>query len=102
MNEGFYQDLFQFNGSSGQSVMLNLVGSSDTRMKLDPFLRLIGPDGTIVAEDDNSGYDSSRGDAQIKLALPQTGTYTIVVTTTNPEDRGRYSIGLLEFDGEVR
>ena len=98
LQEGFYQDLFQFEGQSGELILLNLIGSNDPRMQLDPRLQLIGPDGSIVAEDDNSGFDSVRGDARIVLSLPDTGSYTIVVTTAEPDDRGRYTLGLLEVD----
>ena len=101
LNEGFYQDLYQFQGDVGTSIMLNAIGSSDVLMQLDPVLTLIGPDGSIVAEDDNSGYNSARGDARIALILPDTGTYTIVVTTAAPDDRGRYSIGLVEVEDTV-
>lgn len=97
-NEGFYLDTYQFEGNSGVPIMLNAIGSSDARMQLDPVLKLIGPNGTIVAEDDNSGYNAARGDARIHLVLPDTGTYTIVVTTATPDDRGRYSIGLVEVE----
>ncbi|MEM9566807.1 MAG: PPC domain-containing protein [Cyanobacteria bacterium P01_E01_bin.34] len=98
LQEGFYQDRFQFEGESGELILLNLIGSNDPRMQLDPLLRLLGPDGSLVAEDDNSGYDSTRGDARIVLSLPDTGLYTIVVTTAEPDDRGRYTLGLLEVD----
>ena len=98
LQEGFYQELFQFEGQSGELILLNLIGSDDPRMRLDPRLQLIGPDGSIVAEDDNGGFDSVRGDARIVLSLPDTGSYTIVVTTAEPDDRGRYTLGLLEVD----
>ena len=98
LQEGFYQELFRFEGQSGELILLNLIGSDDPRMQLDPRLQLIGPDGAIVAEDDNGGFDSVRGDARIVLSLPETGSYTIVVTTSEPDDRGRYTLGLLEID----
>ncbi|WP_017327181.1 PPC domain-containing protein [Synechococcus sp. PCC 7336] len=98
LNDGFYQDTYQFSGDAGEFVMLNLIGSSDRRMQLDPYLKLIGPDGEIVAEDDNSGFDPVRGDARILLPLPETGTYTVVVTSATPQDRGRYAIAVLEVE----
>ena len=101
LNEGFYRELYQFDGDVGTSIMLNAIGSSDGLMQLDPVITLIGPDGSILAEDDNSGLDSARGDARIVLVLPYTGTYTIVVTTAAPTDRGRYSIGLVEVEDTV-
>ena len=101
LNEGYYLERYQFEGDVGTPVMLNAIGSNDALMQLDPVLTLIGPDGSILAEDDNSGVDSARGDARIVLVLPDTGTYTIVVTTAAPNDRGRYSIGLVEVEDTV-
>ena len=97
LSDGFYRDLYSFEGTSGLTVAINLHGTSDPRMQLDPLLRLIAPSGTVVAEDDNGGSNSDRGDARILLKLPETGTYTIVVTTATPADKGRYALGLQEY-----
>ena len=94
LNDGFYQDLYTFEGEANESIAINVIGTSDPRTMLDPFLRLIGPDGTVVAEDDNGGSNAERGDARIVLELPETGTYTIVVTTATPADKGRYALSL--------
>ena len=93
----FYRDLYSFEGTSGLTIVINLHGTSDPRMQLDPLLRLIAPSGTVVAEDDNGGNNPERGDARILLTLPETGTYTIVVTTATPADKGRYALGLQEY-----
>lgn len=92
---GYYKELYEFEGEAGEPIIVNLIGSNDERMQLDPFIQLFGPDGEIVAEDDNSGRDSERGDARIQTELPATGTYQILVTTANAYDRGRYTIGLI-------
>ena len=94
--DGYFRDRYRFEGKSGQPVLINIIGSSDDRMRLDPYLKLLGPDGKLVAEDDNSGRDGQRGDARLRLVLPEDGTYTIVVSTAKPEDTGRYVVGLLE------
>ncbi len=94
LNEGFYQDLYTFDGNAGESIAINVIGTSDPRTMLDPLIRLIGPDGTVVAEDDNGGSNSERGDARLVLELPETGTYTIVVTTATEADKGRYALSV--------
>ncbi|MEO0852265.1 MAG: pre-peptidase C-terminal domain-containing protein, partial [Cyanobacteria bacterium J06648_11] len=93
--DGYYKELYEFQGEAGEPIIVNLIGSSDERMQLDPFIQLFGPNGEIVAEDDNSGRDVDRGDARIQTELPATGTYQILVTTSNAYDSGRYTIGLI-------
>lgn len=92
--DGFYQDLYSFEGTAGESIAINVIGTSDPRTMLDPFIRLIGPDGEMVAEDDNGGSNPERGDARLVLDLPETGTYTLVVTTATPGDKGRYALSV--------
>lgn len=92
---GYFKELYAFEGQAGEPIIVNLIGSNDARMQLDPFIRLIGPNGDVVAEDDNSGRDAERGDARIQTKLPETGTYQILVTTAKAYDRGRYTIGLI-------
>lgn len=94
LNDGFYQDLYSFEGAAGESIAINVIGTSDPRTMLDPFIRLIGPDGELVAEDDNGGGNSERGDARLVLELPETGTYTLIVTTATPADKGRYALSV--------
>ncbi len=92
--DGRWADLYQFQGTQGEAVALNLVGSADRRLRLDPYLVLFGPDGQVLAQDDDSGTDPRIGDARLLLRLPTAGTYTIMATA-QPRDQGRYSLGLL-------
>ncbi|MEM9156038.1 MAG: PPC domain-containing protein [Cyanobacteria bacterium P01_F01_bin.33] len=95
---GFFKELYAFEGTAGEPIIVNLIGSDDARMQLDPLIKLIAPNGEVVAEDDNSGRDAERGDARIQTTLPETGTYSILVTTAKAYDRGRYTIGLILDD----
>ena len=94
LRDGFYQDLYSFEGTAGESIAINVIGTSDPRTMLDPLIRLLGPGGEVVAEDDNGGSNPERGDARLVLELPETGTYILVVTTATPGDKGRYALSL--------
>lgn len=58
-----------FEGQAGQDVTIRVEAVGDT----DPRVRLIGPSGTVIGEDDDGGgnYDSL-----LEITLPETGTYT--------------------------
>ena len=73
-----------FEGSSGDNVTIEMTSDDDT------YLILLGPDGTIVAEnDDYEGLDS-----RIETSLPSDGTYTIVATSYSSEATFDYELTL--------
>jgi plastocyanin len=73
-----------FEGSSGDNVTIDMTSDDDT------YLILLGPDGTIVAEnDDYEGLDS-----RIETSLPSDGTYTIVATSYSSEATFDYELTL--------
>ncbi|MEO0562747.1 MAG: hypothetical protein AAF125_11580 [Chloroflexota bacterium] len=58
--------------------------------RFDPVLTLVGPDGSRVIQDDNSGGGL---DAQIDaVRAPATGVYTMRVTSSDPSVFGVYSL----------
>lgn len=70
------QDLWTFNASTGDYIVLaigEVTGSTD----YTPWIRLIAPNGQLVGNAWNAAA------AQIPLAAPQTGTYTVVVNTAD-------------------
>lgn len=89
---GEITDLFEvhnwtFNGSAGQTVTIqgNAFGGDST----DPRVNLLGPDGTLLAGDDDSGQDAN---ALISsFTLPANGQYTIQIDVWQT---GRYEIVL--------
>lgn len=89
---GEITDLFEihnwtFNGTAGQTVTIegNAAGGDAT----DPRLNLLGPDGTLLTGDDDSGQDAN---ALISsFTLPATGQYTIQIDAWQI---GRYEIVL--------
>ena len=68
----FVADNWTFQGSSGQSVTIFAEGVGET----DPRIKLIDPNGSVRAEDDDGGggYNSL-----IETSLPMDGQYTIRV-----------------------
>jgi hypothetical protein len=62
---------FTFSGTTGQTVSIDLASED-----FDPLARLRAPNGREIAADDDSGPGLY---ANIRLALPESGEYTIVV-----------------------
>ncbi|WP_416665684.1 PPC domain-containing protein [Egbenema bharatensis] len=77
-------EIVEFQANQGQTLHVDL-SSPD----FDPYLFLIAPDGSIVAEDDDSGGNFN---ARIVMELPQSGTYTAIVNSFSAEGRGRYRL----------
>jgi dockerin type I repeat protein len=68
---------YVLNGQAGQFVTVQMT-STDT----DAFVRLLGPDGSIV-DNDNDLFDPGTSDARINRILPVAGTY-FVETSVSP------------------
>ncbi|HEX3558273.1 MAG TPA: zinc-dependent metalloprotease family protein, partial [Pyrinomonadaceae bacterium] len=95
-------DLYTFTGRAGQHVKIELTASAS----LDTFLYLFGPDGTIVAFNDD--IDTAHGVTNSRIpdpntttdaffTLPKSGVYTIEATsfdTTSPNNTGGYTLAL--------
>ncbi len=62
------------------------VSTVDANCDIDPWVMLFGPDGSLLAEDDDSGASCPTGirfNSLFQIPLPSTGWYTIRVTTWN-------------------
>lgn len=57
--------------------------------EVDSYLQLLAPDGTVVAEDDDSGQG---GDAHIEVGVPHAGTYTLLATHRDPTESGPWEL----------
>jgi serine protease Do len=82
-----------FFGTAGQRVRISMSASTDSA--LDSFLYLLGPDGELVAANDDGGGGESGLDSLLELVLPVTGRYTIVAADIY-ETAGQYLL-LLEI-----
>lgn len=81
---GFYEPV-TFNGSAGEAVEITMGSQVG-----DSYLQLLGPDGTLLAEND----DAEGLNASIETTLPANGTYTIVATSFGPGDTFPYELSL--------
>jgi hypothetical protein len=75
-------DYYTFQGRAGTVMNFNLMSAALTRYASSSFdtqIKILGPDGSLVAsnDDDFEGSDSWI----IDLSLPQTGTYTVEVSS---------------------
>ncbi len=76
-----FEVLYTFEGTAGEQVTIQLEATDGN---LDPYLVLLGPDGEIVAENDDINFAQGNYNAAIEaFTLPETGTYTVVATRFN-------------------
>lgn len=90
LGDNSYYDVYTFNGTAGQQVVVAMTSSFDN------FLFLIAPDGAEIARDDNGGGGTNaRIPAGSGVArLPQTGTYRIIANSAAPNVTGAYTVSL--------
>ena len=70
-------DLYIFNGTAGDVIN---IAMNNTSGSLDPLLYLIGPSGTLVAENDDAVAGENINSLIANLTLPETGQYIIIAT----------------------
>ncbi len=86
LESGLYQDLYVFDGSAGQNIVLEMTSAD-----FDSYLMLIFPSGEAVENDDvEEGVEDSR----LELTLPESGRYQVVATSYAGGLTGTYRITL--------
>lgn len=86
----FSHDVFGFQGTEGEIASVRMTTSTpDDPTSGDPYLYLLDPDGTIVAQDDDSGGGST---ALVTEAISRTGDYTVVATSASPNQEFEYDL----------
>jgi len=91
----FFADRYTFNALAGQKVAIRTTAAIPQNP--DTYLALLGPNGSVVMIDDDSGGNitNSRIPGGTKsLALGLEGIYTIEVTAFDPSATGSYSVTL--------
>lgn len=80
-------DAYSFTSTAGERIKITMLWIDD---EIDPFLRLIGPSGRLMAEDDNGDIDANPEslNSLIEFFSTQSGTYTIFTSG----GLGRYTI----------
>ena len=69
-------DMWSFSATQGATITLTITevsGSAD----YTPWIRLVGPNGALI------GNTWGVAGAQITIAVPSTGTYTVIVSTAD-------------------
>ena len=82
-SDGTRYDLFEFSGTAGDAVTLELYSTA-----FDPFLMLIDPNDVPVAQNDD-GFSGST-DSRISFTLTSTGTWTVVANNVSGSGTGSY------------
>jgi hypothetical protein len=87
-----YADRYKFYAVAGQRLAIALSSSA-----FDTYLYLIGPNGSVIAsDDDGGGGTNSRIPAGSgNYTAPSNGTYTIEVTSYSENRVGGYSLSLI-------
>ncbi|HLH26918.1 MAG TPA: PPC domain-containing protein [Chloroflexota bacterium] len=78
-----------FTGEQGNELILYLPRNVGSR--LDPFIELQGPDGQVLARDDDSGGGLN---SFLQGVLPQGGTYTLNVFSARDDCGGEYRLSV--------
>ena len=86
-------DLLLFTAAEANSPLSINLSSSE----FDPYLLVIGPNGQVW-EDDDSGDGIG---SHLVLRPPSAGEYRIVVTSYRSDERGDYSLKIMESDEEL-
>ena len=92
--EGRLQDVFptqrwQFEGRVGQ--MFTITMQADPASTLDPLLRLLTPNGQVIARNDDAADPALGVNAQlVRVTLPTDGAY--VIEASRFEGEGAYTL----------
>ena len=91
LNQGKHQT-YEFRAEFNQFVTISL-----SSRQFDSYLELYDPNGRLIAENDNANGTNS----QIRLNLPTTGVYTVVIKGTKNPARGNYTLAIQEKGGQT-
>ena len=85
LDSGEYYEALTYAGQAGQFITISLHSDD-----FDPYLMVLDPNGAKVVEiDDSPGYGR---DIVISMNLPMSGGYTIIVTSFEAGETGRFHL----------
>jgi serine protease Do len=82
-SDGSLYDEYTFEGKQGQSILIRLESQ-----EFDPYLALFDSQGKLIAENDDASQSDKN--AQIRVTLPATGRYRLLVNAYDKTGRGQY------------
>lgn len=83
-----YVQLYTFKGKAGQQVAIDM-----SSLEVNPFLILLTPEGSLLAQSDEGGNNHAR----VTATLPADGTYTLIANTYKAGESGAYSLRAQAF-----
>ena len=92
LESGEYVDGYEFEGTPGQRVRLDVSSS-----EFDTYLILVDPNGEHAENDDAEGL---AGHSVIEADITESGTYVVAVTSYKPKETGSYELNM-EFGAAV-
>lgn len=88
--DGSRYEEYEFDGSAGQQLRISL-NSPD----FDPFLVLMGPDGSVVGYNDDTGTSSLN--SAMTVTLPSNGRYRVIANAFDSSGQGRFTLNVEPF-----
>ncbi|WRH69028.1 MAG: PPC domain-containing protein [Planktothrix sp. GU0601_MAG3] len=82
-SDGSLYDEYTFEGKQGQSILIRLESQD-----FDSYLALFDSKGKLIAENDDASQSDKN--AEIRVTLPATGRYRVVVNAYDKTGRGQY------------
>ncbi len=82
INDSFPSVRYSYSAAAGESIRLRMEPTSGD---LDPVLVLMGPDGAVIARNDDEASGSRS--AALALTLPSTGAYTVEASRYVPDSK---------------
>lgn len=104
-HQGRLFSIYRFEGQAGQLIRLNVAGElASSRppdriqtgsLLINPAVILLDPNGDIIAQQPEQ---ANAANALIRMNLPATGTYHVLVTSTITGAGGRYDLTLQQIE----
>ena len=85
-------DFFRFTGAAGDQIRAEMQAAAQIGGQLDSFLFLLGPDGKVLAENDDRGTPRIDSDSEINFTLPAAGFTSTSTPNTSEIAPVRYRI----------
>ncbi|NJL93577.1 MAG: SH3 domain-containing protein [Anaerolineae bacterium] len=84
-------DSWEFQGVAGQQIQVQVTAANNS---WDPYIYLFGPDGTLIAQNDDIDLAGGNLNSALSLSLPTDGLYRLVVRSFLDSSGGTYTLSL--------